>query len=228
MHGRPCFWPYTAIPAAALSAVPSSAPQLSKASAVDASASALSKLKLQEKEGADRSAGESLLPPRFEPPDASVRATPCPNIFDPNTTEEENVKQEVTAKVEAWGMKYSGHGLRAYLGRMNEVFSAFPPCDDATRLNLRKAPASDVRKVYLQVRPTRHLGAEVLSFASIVIVFADCQARASRQAVVVISAGSAVGLYGLQFVERGIYCFQIERGFGIGVLKSNERQEIQL
>jgi hypothetical protein len=75
----------------------------------------------------------------------------------------------VTAKVEAWGMKcvaaalltpllkcnierrYSGHGLRAYLGRMNEIFEAFPPCDDATRLNLRKAPAGDVRKVYLQV-----------------------------------------------------------------------------
>ncbi len=123
-------------------------------------------------------------------------------------------------------MKYSGHGLRAYLGRMNEVFSASPPCVDAPRLNLRKAPASDVRKVYLQVRPARLLGAEVLLFARIVIALADCQARASRQAVVVISAGLAVGLYGLQFVERGIYCFQIERGFGIGVLDSNEWQEM--
>ena len=170
--------------AAAASAVPSSAPQLSKTSSVDASASALSKLKLQEKEAADRSAGESLLLLRFEPPDATL----CPNVFDPITTEEEKVKQDVTAKVEAWGMKYSGHGLRAYLGRMNEVFSAFPPCDDATRLNLRKAPASDVRKVYLQVRPARLLRAEVLLFARIVIAFADCQARASRQAVVVISA----------------------------------------
>ena len=170
--------------AAAASAVPSSAPQLSKTSSVDASASALSKLKLQEKEAADRSAGESLLLLRFEPPDATL----CPNVFDPITTEEEKVKQDVTAKVEAWGMKYSGHGLRAYLGRMNEVFSAFPPCDDAMRLNLRKAPASDVRKVYLQVSPARLLRTEVLLFARIVIAFADCQARASRQAVVVISA----------------------------------------
>jgi hypothetical protein len=54
--------------------------------------------------------------------------------------------------VEAWGMKDSGHGLRAYLGRMNEIFAAFPPCDDATRLNLRKAPASDVRKLNMQER----------------------------------------------------------------------------
>lgn len=50
-------------------------------------------------------------------------------------------------------MRYSGHGLRAYLGRMNEVFEAFPPCDEATRANLRKAPAGDVRKVYLQAYP---------------------------------------------------------------------------
>jgi hypothetical protein len=35
---------------------------------------------------------------------------------------------------------------------MNEIFAAFPPCDDATRLNLRKAPANDVRKLYMQVR----------------------------------------------------------------------------
>ena len=66
--------------------------------------------------------------------------------------EEEKVKQEVASLVEAWGMKYSGHGLRAYLGRMSEIFAVFPPCDEATRLNLRKAPASDVRKCYLQVR----------------------------------------------------------------------------
>jgi hypothetical protein len=63
--------------AAAASAVPSSAPQLSKTSSVDASASALSKLKLQEKEAADRSAGESLLLLRFEPDHATL----CPNVF---------------------------------------------------------------------------------------------------------------------------------------------------
>jgi hypothetical protein len=65
--------------------------------------------------------------------------------------EEDKLKHEVSAIVGAWGMKYSSHGLRAYLGHMHEVFSAFPPSDDAARLSLRKAPASDVRKIYLQV-----------------------------------------------------------------------------
>jgi hypothetical protein len=35
---------------------------------------------------------------------------------------------------------------------MHEVFAAFPPCDEAVRVNLKKAPAADVRKIYLQVR----------------------------------------------------------------------------
>jgi hypothetical protein len=48
---------------------------------------------------------------------------------------------------------------------MNEIFEAFPPCDDATRLNLRKAPAADVRKVYLQVQAASR------RFHNVILVF---------------------------------------------------------
>jgi len=118
--------------AAASAPRPSSKPDKS---AVDAGASALAKLKLHEKEAADRSA------------------------------EEDQLKQEVSAVVQAWGMKYSGHGLRAYLGRMHEVFAAFPPCDEAARVNLKKAPAADVRKIYLQT--VKHVHPDKLASSSV-------------------------------------------------------------
>ena len=138
--------------AAASAPRPSSKPDKS---AVDAGASALAKLKLHEKEAADRSAGEMkahrILCTKCLGNCLVAVACSCNNLKRV-AAEEDQLKQEVSAVVQAWGMKYSGHGLRAYLGRMHEVFAAFPPCDEAARVNLKKAPAADVRKIYLQVR----------------------------------------------------------------------------